>query len=111
MAYENRGVAHLHKGRTYQKMGEDDKAIPDLTEAIANLTNAIRLNPKNAGFYHSRSIVYGLIRDEPRWKADCETGPELRIQGELGLSPALSPQKWIFLRPRFYKNNVGWVGS
>ncbi len=62
-AYNNRGVI-------YRDTNDHDKAIADYTEAI-------RLDPKEARFYYNRSFVYEAKGDQAKAQADFTKAKEL----------------------------------
>ena len=55
---------YCKRGAAYFDKGEYDKAIADCTEAI-------RLNPKDAKFYYNRGNAYGRKGEYDKAIADC----------------------------------------
>ena len=70
MAYNNRGLAYYNKG-------ENDKAIADYTEAI-------RLDPKLAIAYNNRGLAYGNKGENDKAIADCTEA--IRLDPKLALA-------------------------
>ncbi len=62
--------AYFQRGFAYEKKGDHDKAIVDLTEAI-------RLNPNGAMAYHNRGVAYSANGDTSRADADFAKAKEL----------------------------------
>lgn len=64
-AYLNRGVAH------YERRGEGD-----LDQAIADMSDAIAIDPENVLYRFNRGLAY-IRAGHPRWDADLEAAVEL----------------------------------
>jgi tetratricopeptide (TPR) repeat protein len=60
----NRAAAYYNRGIAWKDKGDLDRAIADFTEAI-------RLNPKDAVAYHNRGGAWGIKGDPDRAIADC----------------------------------------
>ena len=66
-------------GATFtHKKGEYDKAIADFTEGI-------RLDPKNAAAYHFRGRAYSKKSEKAKAEADFAQAKKLAVQGEVDL--------------------------
>lgn len=70
-----RAFALHERCNTYWMMGNADRAIPDCTQAI-------RLDPNDADFYHSRGLAYSQKGDEDRAIADYNQAIRLGLKGE-----------------------------
>ncbi|MDH6083955.1 tetratricopeptide repeat protein, partial [Umezakia ovalisporum] len=62
-AYHNRGVVY------------GDQEEWDL--AVADYTQAIKLNPNDAGAYHNRGVVYGKLGDINKAREDFQRAKQL----------------------------------
>ena len=60
---ENRAIAYLNRGESYQQKGDDGRALKDLTEAL-------KLNPGLTEAYQIRGIIYLAKDDYDRFAAD-----------------------------------------
>ena len=60
---EEQAIAAYNRGISYIEKGEFDKAIADYTEAI-------RLNPKNAKAYYNRGTSYAKKGEQDKADAD-----------------------------------------
>ena len=63
MAYNNRGIAYMHKG--------------EFDNAIRNYTEAIRLNPDNAGVYGNRGEAWLHLQEWEKAKSDLITAKDM----------------------------------
>ena len=68
----NRGIAHVGRGLAFQQKGETDRAMADMTDAI-------RLNPDDALAYSNRGILWREKHDVERAIADFTSA--IRIEG------------------------------
>jgi tetratricopeptide (TPR) repeat protein len=57
LSNNDRALALNNRGANYKDKGELERSLADLNEAI-------RLNPKNAGFYANRGNTYNALRDQ-----------------------------------------------
>ena len=64
-------VDAFERGDSYAEKGDHDKAIADYTEAI-------RLDPKNANFYAFRAKAYRALGDEVKAASDESKVQELK---------------------------------
>ena len=71
----------LHRGDTNRGIAYRDKG--DTDRAIADLTEAIRLDPKNAHAYVNRGLVYEKLADFARARS-LATGECVLIVGPIG---------------------------
>jgi tetratricopeptide (TPR) repeat protein len=78
-AYRNRGKVYRNRGRRHIKngslLGEDD-----FYRAIQDYTRAIEIEPRDAGTYYARSIVYLMLGEEAREAADKRMFEQLRAE-------------------------------
>ena len=72
---EERAVDALNRGFDYDVKGEHDNAI-------ANFTEAIRLNPKDAKAYQGRGAVYHNKGEQAKAEADFAKAKELGYKPE-----------------------------
>jgi Tfp pilus assembly protein PilF len=59
----------------------------DIDKAIADLTDAIRLDPKSAGTYHDRGLAYHKKGEEVKAKEDFAQAKKLGYKPGPSLSP------------------------
>ena len=52
-------LAYVNRGKVYEKMGQYQKALADLNEAV-------ELDPNLASAYYNRGVIYGSIGDYER---------------------------------------------
>lgn len=90
-----RAIAYNNRGFTYFEMREYDRAIADLDEAI-------RLDPKLAAAYNNRGLVYHRKGDHSRGIEDINESvrldPTLAVTPSLNIDvPALLNWVWVLL--------------
>ena len=66
----NDALAYFNRGLAYGRKGEHDKAIAEYTEAI-------RIDPNPAVAYFSRGIAYLIIDEKAKAAADIAKAKEL----------------------------------
>jgi tetratricopeptide (TPR) repeat protein len=77
---KNRAIAYNNRGLAYQEKGDADRAVADLTEAI-------RLAPRNAGMYEVRGTSYYAKGDYDRAIAD--------LTNAVRLNPKIESALWV----------------
>ena len=73
-----RGKTNLYFGSVYDDEKGRETAVKYFESAIKDYTEAIKLNPKNTGYYIERSVTYKNLGKTDLQNADIETAKKLK---------------------------------
>ena len=103
----NHTEVHIHRfdAEAFYELGRENVSKRMYTEAIANFTNAIRLNPKYIKAYKYRGLICSELGYEYRATADLNKAAQLEWELKYpGAKPTPSPKsvsKSVSLKQRF----------
>jgi Tfp pilus assembly protein PilF len=83
------GSSEPKTGNEYLMRGMQRGASGDMSGAVEDYTNAIRLKPENAAFYATRAMAYDMMGEYQLAVNDYERAIEIQPQLEAGLKEQL----------------------